>query len=328
MLYRNGENLKEELIRFLSNKKNVTIFSPYIKATTLNKLLESTGFNCEQIIVRWEPMDLALGSSDIEVYKICKENNIALYMNNRIHLKLFTNNFNDALLGSANISERAISDNTNHFNYEVCTYVQSIDRDDRLYLHKIIHESILVTDDIYDAIEAQIPDISPDIKNKKLKLPASTNATSDFLITKLPMIDNPTLFWELYSGKLDIESEEQENCLCHDLSLYEINTLECNKREFFEILSRNFFSLPFINAFLEEIDKSKRNTRSGEARDGLQFGAVRKWFSNNTTSVPSPRPFELTKNVQILYSWIEHLSNGKYTISIPGSHSQIIKKTY
>lgn len=328
MLYRNGENLKEELVSFLTNKKDITIFSPYIKVETLKKLLSTPGLNCEQIVVRWEPKDLAMGSSDLEIYKTCKEKNIALYMNHRIHLKLFTNSFTDTFLGSANISERAISDGISSFNYEVCTYVQSIDRDDRLYLHKIINESILVTDDIYDAIEAQIPDISPDIKNKSFKLPISTNATSDFLITKLPMIDNPILFWELYSEKLEVESEEQENCFCHDLSLYQINTLKYNRRDFFEILSKNFFRLPFINAFLEEVDKSKRTTRSGEVRDGLQFGAVRKWFSNNTTSVPSPRPFELTKNVQILYSWIEHLSNGKYSTSIPGVHSQVIKKTY
>ncbi len=73
MLYRNGENLKSELIRYLSDKKKITIFSPYIKAKTLKKLLDSPNLNCEQIIVRWGPKDIALGSSDLEVYEICKK---------------------------------------------------------------------------------------------------------------------------------------------------------------------------------------------------------------------------------------------------------------
>ena len=41
MLYRNGENLKEELIKFLSYKNKVTIFSPYIKANKLTELLNT-----------------------------------------------------------------------------------------------------------------------------------------------------------------------------------------------------------------------------------------------------------------------------------------------
>ena len=326
MLYRNGENLKEGLIEYLSNKRNITIFCPYIKATTLKTLLDSPYMNCDQIIVRWAPNDLAMGSSDLEIYDICKERNITLYINNRIHLKLYTNNFDDALLGSANISERAISENENNFNYEICTYVKSISRNDRIYLYRIINESILVTDEIYKAIEGQIPDITPDLENKSFKLEEFSNNSTDFLITKLPMIDNPELFWELYSGEIEIESQEQENCYCHDLSLYKINPLERDKKDFFDNLTNNFFELPFIISFLEEVDNSSRTTKHGEKRNGLQFGAVRKWFSNNTTSVPSPRPFELTHNVKILYAWIESLSNGRYIVNIPGAHSQVIKK--
>ena len=135
--------------------------------------------------MRWEPKDLAMGSSSLDIYKLCKEKRIALYMNNRIHLKLFTNNFNETLLGSANISERAISDADSNYNYEACSLVQSIDRHDRLYLNKIINESILITDEIYEAIAEQIPDISPAIESKVFNLPKNINDTSDFLISRV-----------------------------------------------------------------------------------------------------------------------------------------------
>ena len=141
MLYRNGDNLESELIRYLTDKNNITIFSPYIKAKTLIRLLNTPGLRCDQIIVRWEPKDISMKSSDLEVYEICKDRKISLYMNNRIHLKLYTNSFSDAFLGSANISERAISASSSNHNYEVCTYVDHISRKDRVYLQDIINQS-------------------------------------------------------------------------------------------------------------------------------------------------------------------------------------------
>lgn len=327
MLFRNGENLKNELISYLSNKNKITIFSPYIKAPALLELLDSPNLNCEQIIVRWELKDLALGSSDLEIYHICKERNITLYMNNRIHLKLYTNNFTDAFLGSANISARAISDEGGSFNYEVSTYVESIAREDRLYLNKIIQESTLVTDEIYAFIEQQIPEVSPDIEDTFLDLPKAITTHSDFLITKLPMIDTPSLLWELYSGVSQPQTLEEENCLCHDIALYNLSNEELTKEDFLIVLAESFFKLPFLISFLTEIDSTSSYTnRRGEVREGLSFGAVRRWFSDNTTTAPAPRPFELTSNVQILYTWIEILSVGKYSVSIPGRHSQVIKR--
>ena len=324
MLYRNGENLKSELIRYLSNKRKITIFSPYIKSKTLKKLLNSPNLNCEQIIVRWAPKDIALGSSDLEIYEICKEYSISLYINNRIHLKLYTDNFSDAFLGSANISERAICETAG--NYEICNYVEKINRDDRLYLQKIINESILVTDEIYDLINSQISEITPDLEEAVFTLPNDIKS-DDFLISKLPMIESPDLLWELYSEEIKAESQEQENCLSHDLALYRIETDITNKDDFFESLAKNFLKSPFIIAFLEAVDAAIPVTYKGRTKEGLQFGMVKKWFFENTTTAPIPRAWELTDNVKILYTWIEVLSNGAYTVSIPGAHSQVIQKS-
>ena len=142
------------------------------------------------------------------------------------------------------------------------------------------------------------------------------------------MIDNPTLLWELYSGISDPETTQEENCLCHDLALYSISTAALTKEEFIKKLSINFLELPFIIAFLKQIAESSYTNRNGEIREGLSFGAVRRWFSEKTTTAPAPRPFELTINIQILYTWIEFLSSGKYSITVPGRHSQVIKMNY
>lgn len=325
MLFRNGENLKEGVLAYLNGKTDITIFTPYIKHKTLKELLASPGLNCSQIIARWEPNDFAAGSSDLEVYELCKENSIALYMNERIHLKLYTDSFNDAFLGSANISERAItSSSSSLYNYETCTYVESINRADRIYLQNIINESILITDDIIQQIREQIPETTDQTK-EYFDLSYSSRNKSDFLISKLPMSDSPELLWELYSQNKKVTSKQEENCLCHDISLYQMNNSDLKRDEWMNNLAENFFKSPFIVAFLKEVDNSVEEVR-GENREGLRFGAVRKWFSNNTTSVPSPRPFELTENVQILYRWIEYLSKGQYIVTIPGAHSQVLVK--
>jgi len=330
MLFRNGENLKKELIQYLTGKQKITIIVPYIKAPMLASLLKTPNLKCDQIIVRWEARDLITGASDLDIYNICKENGIYLYMNNRIHLKLYTNNFKDAFLGSANISERAISTEKYHFNYEVCTYVNLIDRSDRLYLHKILNDSILINDEIFKSIEDQIPNIDLNIENNLFDLPMTDKKNdSDFLISKLPMIDTPNLLWELYSGKIKTESEVQENCLCHDLTLYTVQPEINSKNDFLEILSKNFFDHSFISSFLLAVDTApSKKMRNGRTKEGLQFGAVTRWFTENTTTAPTPKPFELQKNVQILYVWIEYLSKGKYSIIVPGRHSQVLKKNF
>jgi hypothetical protein len=325
MLYRNGENLKLGLLDYLSHKSKITIFCPYIKASKLREIIDDCNMKCEQMVVRWEPRDLASGASDIEIYEICKEYGITLYMNSRIHLKLFTNDYEDAFLGSANLSERAYSDDINNCNYEVNVRLDRLNVDDKLYLEKIIQSSILVDDFLYQNIKAQISENSTINEKDSFDLPNSSTNESDFFINKLPMTESPELLWQFYSEQLNLTNLE-ENCYVHDLVLYKIEPGIEFENIFYEILAERFFGLTFIKTFLLEVDEAKRTDKYSNIRNGLQFGAVRKWFSEKTTTVPSPRPFKLTRNVQILYKWIEKLSNGEYEVSVPGRHSQVITK--
>lgn len=324
MLYRNGENLKRELSNYLTDKSNLTIFSPYIKSKPLQELLDTDGAQCDQVIVRWEPRDILTGASDLEVYQVCKERGISLYMNQRIHLKLFTADFDSAISGSANISERAISENSNNYNYEICTFTEKLSRFDRIYLASIIQESTLVTDELYKDIQLQLD--NQDIGEAEFfDVPSTSSKTDDFLISKLPMTDSPKRLWEIHSDKALPNNQQEENCVCHDIALYNLKDLDKNMDDWLLALKHNFFKSAFISEFLAQIDSSNEYRR-GRLREGLRFGAVRRWFADNTTTVPSPRPFELTQNVQILYHWIVDLSDGAYEVNIPGAHSQVIKR--
>ena len=83
MLYKSGNNLFSGALEFISNSSEITLFSAYIKTEQLSKLNVLKKIN--RIVVRWEIKDLHQGASDLELFKYCSDNNIALFRNTRIH---------------------------------------------------------------------------------------------------------------------------------------------------------------------------------------------------------------------------------------------------
>ena len=55
----------------------------------------------------------------------------------------------------------------------------------------------------------------------------------------------------------------------------------------------------------------------------MQFGAVRRWFAENTTTVPTPRSFELNSYVKVLYKWICYFDKD-FSWNVPGERSEVI----
>ena len=91
MLFKSGVNLVSGVINFMIDNNSITLFSAYIK---LNQLVElNTNKTINRIVIRWEIEDILKGVSDFEeLYDYCKKNNIALFRNTRIHLKVIWNN--------------------------------------------------------------------------------------------------------------------------------------------------------------------------------------------------------------------------------------------
>jgi hypothetical protein len=307
-MFYNNTNLKKSILSFIQRANDLTIFAPYIKYETLQELLSHTNY-CKYIVVRWEPKDLQEGASDLEVYELCKQKGITLYRNNRLHLKLFVEE-TTAILTTANLSKRAISNaETENYNYELGT-LEELTFEDRLYLENIVTESQLIDDNLYEEIQKQL---ETDEIPKDFHFETKPNH-KDFLLSALPMTESIETLIHYYKNKYAPNITELE-CLIHDLSTYKIQP-GLKEEEFIQRLTENFFKHPFISAFVKEIDIQKE----------MYFGTVRKWIANHCSNVPLPRPYEVTKNVQILYHWIETLSNGKYKVDVPGSHSERIRK--
>jgi hypothetical protein len=314
MLYKNGVNLQEPLENFLANSSNLFIYSPYIKLESLKGILKKPS-DCNLIVVRWEAQDLVHGISDLEVFDFCKVNNIALYRNKRLHLKAFVDNYKTCFFGSSNISSKGLNIPSNqNYNYELNSIVENLSIDDRLYFSRILNESILVTDDIYNQIKNQLP-----LKKKEPPPPTDfflniSIPDKNFLISSLPMTFNVKTLLRICETRETI-NEVELNCAMHDLALYDLE-LGIQASALKVKLTENFFAHPFIVSFLENLDASRE----------IYFGAAKDWIQKNCTDVPTPRKWEITENIQILYRWIVDLGDGKYAVDRPNYSERLYIK--
>lgn len=316
MLLRSGENLFKNAKSFVDQNEEITVFSAYLKLSVLKRLNNNS--NIKQIIVGWEVKDLCLGISDFKsIYDYCLDNEIILYRNTRIHLKALWNNNKSVLFGSANITNKGIGE-TNKYNFELNGKVDNMSFDDQSYLNKIILESQYVTEELYEELKTLVDDFdNPEILYPKLPTPPPT--VDYFLINQLPMSLSPELLFDVYEGKL--LDEIDMNCAAHDLELYRVPK-NLNKTDFFSYLKEIFNQHLFIVTFKEAV-KTATNSRNPERNGSMQFGTVTRWFSNNTTTVPTPRSFELNSYVKVLYAWICYFDE-HYSWDIPGQKSEVI----
>ncbi|WP_299708413.1 hypothetical protein [uncultured Pontibacter sp.] len=296
----------------MKNSSKLYIYVPYIKLKPLKEILAETK-NVELIIVRWEPKDLLSGASDLEVYPFLKERGITLYRNKRLHMKAFLDNYERCLIGSANISSRALNIPLSpNYNYELATIVGSLSLEDRLYFINIEKESLLITDNVYEQIKAQLleKDFDFEIENDfQIRFEAPDK---DFLISSLPMSFNVASFFSIYQNG-NAPNEVELNCFLHDLTLYDI-PLGLSPNELFLRLQSSFFTHPFIAAFVDFL----------KLKGELRFGAVKEWIQKSCEDVPIPRRWEITENIQILYRWITTLGEGNFRIYQP-NHSQVLQ---
>ena len=294
--------------------QQIFLYVPYIKTRILKKLLEGIDSQIT-IITTWKINDLISGSSELELYQFCKENNITLYIHNKIHLKVYSVNMESAIVASGNISQNGLMEGG---NYEAGVLVNKLEISDRLYLEKIKREATFVDDKVYQIYLEQYEKCKKQAPKKiDFEDPKIIPQKDYFLKSALPMtenIDDLIAGYERINSNLEpSENSEITNCIYHDLANYEIE-LGLSKEEFREKLQQQFFLHPFTQKINEFIETNERT----------QFGFIKRWVRDHCTDVPLPRAWEFTKNIQILYHWFVKL--GDYEIYVYGSHSESIRK--
>lgn len=314
-LFRSEDNLNNAALDFINKNDTITIFSAYIKTKQIQKLNKTK--KVKQIIVRWEVRDLCVGASDIDLFDYCKENRIALYRNPRIHLKAIWNNSNSVFFGSANVTNKGIGEIQDYCNFELNGVIDNISFDDINYFNKLRQEAQYVDEVLFNRIRTEVENF----KGQELQypnIPLEKTVVDSFLISELPMTETPQMLYEIYSEGKHFSISEFLNA-SHDITLYKILN-DLDKNNFFDHLKYEFNNHPFIKSFKETIKESNIGT---DREGSMGFGQVRRWFAENTTTVPTPRAFELTSYVGILYEWICWFDED-FSWDVPGRKSQVI----
>ena len=219
------------------------------------------------------------------------ENRIALYRNTRLHMKAFWDGESRLLFGSANVTGRGIGEAQN-CNYELNGIQEGLTFEDNFYLNKVIAKSEYVTQELFDALK-KIKDetIIPIITYPKL----DTKKEIKRLFFNLSITDVFRYFSvaRAYENVNDLDDLDR-NCLSHDLNTFNIG-LGQNSDLMLSQLKVNFNSHEFIIAFKNEVKGSSRGASMG-------YGAVVRWIQENTTTVPTPRSWELKQEKNCKYT--------------------------
>jgi hypothetical protein len=241
------------------------------------------------------------------LYTYCQKNGIFLYLNPRIHLKVFINDYSRCVFGSANISNKGFA-LVADYNYELDAKIETLDIDSIIYFKKILNESILVDDVIYQKYREAVRDLEPlpEIEEPDL---LSLPKKSEFLISALPMSYDVNELFEIYSHNFKHESKEKRECAIHDIVLYNIPQ-NLDYSQFRRLLKERFFTSKFVQKLLDFLTV-----------EGRYFGEVKEWIQKNCEDVPVPSRRDLTGNIQVLYKWIIDLSDGEYAVDRP-RHSE------
>ena len=306
-------NLKSDIKGLIENSKNeIIVFSPYIKLSALKTLLFELRQNIDiTIVTTWKKHDVAFKSSDLSVYPYCKENNYKLRINNQIHLKCITiDGMKSTYLGSANITNSGLGLG-NKYNLEIGSIHNDMCAEDKLYLYKIMNESIPVDDNYYNKILKESEKLDKPEKDEQFETKIDFN--KDFLLSSLPMCKSPQIFYDFYFDKEIDEVSDDYLCFLSDCDLYEIPR-DLNEKELKEKLTFNFHNHPFIKSLFEKVG------------DKEWFGTISKWLHNKVETVPTPKRKKIKEIQQNLYAFIDELSEN-YVIETPeGGHSQVIRK--
>lgn len=269
------------------------LIAPFVQVDALSSLVNVCPDTSHlQVIARWAGPDILTGVADLAIYPYLKERRISLYLNDRIHLKLYVFDGSSAFHTSGNITQKGLGLSP-HSNTEVGCLVRLHMRDWEQIL-RILQESLRVDDAVYEQA-LQYLGAHERQPHSAAQLQLRPTADKRFSILSLPASPSPTCLYDFYNAADDERHDEMTAASVHDLLLYQIpEGLE--KEAFFTTLRARFRAHPFICAIVALIKEHQ----------SARFGLVNAWLQQECSDKPTPYRWELKENTRTLYTWLEY----------------------
>ena len=292
----------------------IQIISAYLKKSFFEKFLLNFNLSKVKFLVRWGLNDLLSGASDLDCYKIIKENNWSLSVNSNLHAKLYSIPPIGIMCGSSNATTRGLNLTNNLSNNEASTIVE-INEHNSNFINNLFKSSKEIDDVLYQKLLDVIQNSKHDFQKSNFSWPEDIKNELDIPINKDTKLFVSECF--LSSGekiivtKQNIDTDTPEE---NDLSLLGISH---------ELLIANdLIAFRFVETKIFRWLKYMLTENGGELRNG----AVRSLIHDALAEDPKPYRSEVSKITNNIFSWIKLLGPESTGIicSIPGSHSQVL----
>lgn len=286
------------------------VISPFATRAAMEKLFKTIPVPVGlQVVTTWSASGLLTGACDPEVYPFLKCVGGQLYLHSSIHLKLYILTNSQALLSTGNLTLAGLGLSSNS-NIELSTWV-TLQRNDWQQIDRILQQSQLVTDQIYEAAKSFL-ESNPKTINPVLDLPLPTNEPDDFSYLSLPASRTPDDLWLTYANLGSQTSSSITAEVAHDLNHFGLAP-GLNREAFFGKLGLNFRTHPFIVLLVEWL----------KSEGSASFGKLKAWIHENCTDRPTPFRRDLTIVVQCLFEWLPFFYP-EINWSTPGQYSQVM----
>ena len=305
------DNLYNYIADYLTDSHDITyIICPFINTNVLEDLLRNVQSEDVVILTSWKLEHIMTGVSDIDLYQAAQNHGWTLYISDYIHAKIYSRDLKTAIIGSANITNKAIKTSPES-NIEILTTID-VEREMSIWIRSTILNSKIVNDEIYKWYSDWVGR-NPVARVGEYREEDIPESKSDFLISHLPATASPSRLWELvHKSSANIDVSELSG-IEHDIALYNID-INSEYQAYVEALKDSFTSQPFMYALTERL-----------SRRGTRFGKLKEWVQSICTDVPTPYRKTLTAHVQNIYRWLLELAPDEYWVTRPG-HSQILHR--
>ena len=250
------------------------IVAPYIKAAALRLVFDALSPDASiECVTRWTPLDIMMGTSDIECWEITISRGGSFRLHNSLHAKYYR--FDDyALVGSANLTASGLS-YPRRGNFEIlCEPAPSFDRN--TFERELRATSREVSDEEYQAWSELPTDLRLPIE--KMPVIADYQTREPTLDTWMPQTRTPEYLWQFYSDRIfEIVVEEQRELAQSDLWTLQVPP-GLSHEAFNAWIRTALMSSPFIDTV--------RQTEGYDEQDAWDF-LVERWQISLSTAARS-----------------------------------------
>jgi len=303
------EAFRNLLAKSLSNaEKEVTILSAYVKVIGVEWLKENLmnkNIKCV-IIARWDKGDIAQGSSDLDCYKICKDNNWQFRILKDLHAKIMLVDNKDLFIGSPNLTGHGMS-LIPVSNKEMGVKLDATSSDINI-INNLIEESVVIDDNIFEELKTW-KDKLPEIK--KQSFPSFPKIVNDKIRDNFGKVWVHNFPWSTIDDLLNIK-DMNEN-IQHDLELFGLSKDNLNK----DNLKNSFENSKIFNWLISKLKNSENQE--------IYFGSLSSLIHNSLLDDPKPYRQDVKKLQVNLYGYIKHFKTANLQIDIPKTRSERIK---